>query len=229
MNPDWNAVIVALGVVLTGAQIAFASWWASRQLRAQLEWSRREAALNFSMVRNPALRESRMSLDRIFQGRFYACTPLSREDVARYIEEKKDDGFYTHMTTILSNWNVMAVAIRSGVADEDVAFEMIANSMLDSVDFFRSYIDLREEEHPLSYEHLLDLDKRWRARLETRTAPADFHEPFVAGEKRRGLVRSRLHPLTLLRQVRPVSMCMPPAAQGFGSNRTNVAPITDRK
>jgi hypothetical protein len=184
MNPDWNTIIVALGVAFTGAQIVFASWWAGRQLGAQLEWSRREAALSFSMARNPILREARTDLDKIFDGRSYSCPPPSREEIVRLIKEK--EGFYTNMTTILSNWNVMAVAIRSGVADEDVAFEMIANSMLDSIDFFRSFLELRQKEAPLAYEHMMKLDARWRERLGKRTEPADFDEPFVVRDRLAG-------------------------------------------
>jgi len=184
MSVNWDTLAITIGVLFAGAQIAFASLWASRALRAQLEWSRRESALSFSMTRNEAAHQARMKLDKIFDGRFYASSPPSREDITRLIKE--EDGFYTNMTTILSNWNVLAVSIRAGVADEDVAFEMIGISFLDSVAFFRNFLELRHSEQPLSYEYVVELDRRWRQRLETRTGCVNFNEPFVSIEQSGG-------------------------------------------
>jgi hypothetical protein len=42
--------------------------------------------------------------------------------------------------TLLANWENMVLGVHSGIADEDVCFEMVASTILQHVKVFRNFI-----------------------------------------------------------------------------------------
>ena len=83
------------------------------------------------------------------------------------IKEKseKDPNIETYIQAVLGHWENMALAIDNGVADEDVAFSMVANQVKLYHNAFKEFIDDIREIYPQRYVHLINLYERWQRRL----------------------------------------------------------------
>jgi hypothetical protein len=144
-----------------------------KTIKEQCLWNQRSGALAYSLFKSDSLRNAKIRLDKAFgnlkdQGRL----PL------QIINEKieKNPNIETDIQTVLGHWENMALAIDNSVADEDVAFSMVANQVKLYHNAFKEFIDEIREIYPQRYVHLIELYKRWQRRLggiEPSTPAAD--------------------------------------------------------
>lgn len=78
------------------------------------------------------------------------------------------------MKRLLGHWENLALAISAGMADDDLAFEMVGSSVVAYVSRFREFIGLRRQQQPRIYEYLIPLVDRWETQLRRRGSPRVF-------------------------------------------------------
>lgn len=133
-----------------------------KTVKEQCLWNKRSGALAYSLFKNDSLRTTKIRLDKAFgnlkdQGRLPLATIKEKSD--------KDPNIETYIQTVLGHWENMALAIDNGVADEDVAFSMVANQVKLYHNAFKEFIDEIREIYPQRYAHLTELYKKWQKRL----------------------------------------------------------------
>lgn len=130
---------------------------------SQYEWERRHSSLNYSITRQEKLRESLIKLDKVFGVIGIKNTePITLTEIDDAI--RADGSIYRDIVTILGHWENMALAIHVGVADEDVAHEMVSGIVINTVKVFRNFIDRRREQNPKAYLYLIHLARLWEDR-----------------------------------------------------------------
>ncbi|SDN39899.1 protein of unknown function [Desulfonauticus submarinus] len=140
------------------------------QIRNQYEWNMREFALSYSLTKNERLREARINLDNAFGILAKRKESLTLKEIEDVIQKKP--AIYTDIIYLLAHWENMALAIHAKIADENVAFEMVAGMVISYVRVFRNFIDSRREINPRAYDYLLNLANRWENRLHRLKKPA---------------------------------------------------------
>ena len=114
----------------------------AHQTENQYEWSKRDHALSYSLTRSEALRDTRERLETAFGGPLRGREePLTLKEINLAIE--KDAAVNTLIHSLLAHWENLALAIELKIADEEVAFEMVAGTVLAHVQVFRPFIDWR--------------------------------------------------------------------------------------
>ncbi|GEM_PF-6277109 len=160
----------SLFVVVASALIAsMSALIAARQLSAarnthnfQYELATRANALDYSISRNWPYRESRRAIEKAFGGVDNREQPVTVEEVERAKEQYpniEDD-----LRILLGNFENLALAIHAGVADEDVAFQLLGAPFLKTADIFMPYMLAKQKVHPSRYLNLLELKKDWEKR-----------------------------------------------------------------
>ena len=148
-----------------------------KTLKEQCLWNKRSGALAYSLFKSDSLRNAKIRLDKAFgnlkdQGRL----PLQiiKEKIEENEKNEKNENnpniktyinIETDIQTVLGHWENMALAIENNVADEDVAFSMVANQVKLYHNAFKEFIDEIREIYPQRYVHLIELYKRWQRRL----------------------------------------------------------------
>jgi len=158
-------IVMMVGVFFTVYQLKFLR----KQAKNKYEWNRRVEALSYSLIRSQRLRDARIVLDKhfgILSGRAEALT-LEELDTAM----GENSALHTDILYVLAHWENMALAIHADIADEDVAFEMVAGMVIYFVNLFHNYIERRKKENPRVYEYLLKLSLRWEDRLKHTNKP----------------------------------------------------------
>ena len=170
------ATIMALGILIGSRQLALLR----RQLEhlemqsaSQYEWNRRIHALTFSLVRSPELRAARIQLDQAFGILARRTEALTLEQINGAIDN--DPAVYTHIMGVLAHWENMALSVDAKVADEEVAFAMVAGLVISFVRVFRNFIEERRRTNPRAYEFLVALQQRWELRLKQHETPSFAH------------------------------------------------------
>ena len=172
--------VMSIGVVVAVRQLALLTkqiqhqskqiQTQSKQIQNRYEWSTRQFALTYSITRNSRLREARIKLDEAFgiitSGDSEA---LTQKQIDEAIE--KDPSIYTDISYLLAHWENMALAIRTKVVNEEVAFEMVGGMVITYVEVFRNFIEDRRKINPKAYDYLLTLNKEWEDRLNGVTRP----------------------------------------------------------
>lgn len=123
------------------------------------ERKRREYALTYSLTRTPAHVDSRQSLGEIFGPTTADCPILDLETIDRAIESDKT--VLSKIRLLLNHWENMALAIYRGVADEQTAFEMVSQRVINTVRHYQHYINRVHDQSPVSYKYLIWLTNRW--------------------------------------------------------------------
>jgi hypothetical protein len=78
----------------------------------------------------------------------------------------KDESLQTALIALLAHWENRGLTVAAGVTDEEMAFDMVATTLVAYVDRFHTFIDhRREQRHGRMYAYLLRLARRWRDRL----------------------------------------------------------------
>ncbi|MDW7728320.1 MAG: DUF4760 domain-containing protein [Candidatus Methanoperedens sp.] len=90
---------------------------------------------------------------------FGKCEALTMKQIDEAIE--KEPSIYTDISYIVAHWENMALAIHANIADETVAFEMVAGMVISYVRVFRNFIEKKRELNPRAYDYLLTLAKKW--------------------------------------------------------------------
>lgn len=153
-------IVMLIGVAIAVRQLSLLT----KQIRNQYEWSTHQFALNYSITHNSRLREARIKLDETFGVfTFDKCEALTIKQIYDAIE--REPSIYTDISYILAHWENMALAIEANIADEDVAFEMVAGMVISYVCMFRNFIEKRRGVNPRAYDYLLTLAKKWEDRL----------------------------------------------------------------
>jgi hypothetical protein len=158
-------IVMGGGLIIAIRQLALLT----QQIKSQYEWSTRQCALSYSLTKSERLREARINLDNVFGLLVGKKEALTLNDIDKAIE--KDTSLYTDIIYLLAHWENMALAIHTKVADETVAFEMVAGMVVSYVRVFRNFIDRRKELNPRAYYYLLDLSKQWEDKLRQVTKP----------------------------------------------------------
>ena len=78
----------------------------------------------------------------------------------------KDDSLRTDLIALLAHWENLGLTVAAGVTDEDMAFDMVAGTLVAYIDRFRQFIDhQKKERHDRMYTYVLQIARRWRVRL----------------------------------------------------------------
>lgn len=126
----------------------------------------RNAALNFSVAKNAELRNAENQLITAFGAL------MRGKNMIPSIEVTETPVIETAVVTVLSNFELMAVAIHCGVADDTVAYEMHSGPVLQAVALFHEYINIRRDDNPAAFLHLTRLADDWRRRQVVEITPA---------------------------------------------------------
>lgn len=155
-----NAVAVLLAVG--------AAFWQIRLLRrehaTEAERNQRSRALEYSLTRAPHLRELRLAIDCVFEPVTWGDRTISMTDLMRVFED--DDNVQPQLIALLAHWENLALTVAAGVTDEDMAFEMVASTLVTYEHRFSEFIESRRsKQSPRLYAYLTPLAARWRRRL----------------------------------------------------------------
>lgn len=158
-------------LALVGIVIAFLAW------RSKQNMDQRKEAIGYSLTKNPEYFKARSSIESKFSAYFESktCAPI--------IDVEKDSETLRHTKVVLAHWEIMAISIFDGILDENTCFEMVASTLVNTVDVLRDFINERRK-HPLNtrrYDYLLILTDGWKDRLaaEARTGPISRYEEYV--------------------------------------------------
>jgi len=133
-----------------------------KTLKEQCLWNKRSGALAYSLFKSDSLRKAKIRLDNTF-GNLKDQGKLPLKTIQEKV--KKESDIETDIQTVLGHWENMALAIENGVADENVAFSMVANQVKLYHNAFKEFIDDIREIYPQRYAHLTELYKKWQKRL----------------------------------------------------------------
>lgn len=157
-------------ILLVGLIVAIRQLLLMRtQIQNHYDWSKRVHALSYSLSNSQRLSEARIKLDKAFGILAGKKEGLGLEEIDTAI--KSDPAIYTEITYVLAHLETMALAIHAKVADEDVAFEMVAGTVISFVLVFRNFIERRKKENDRVYGYLLKLSLRWEERLKKTDMP----------------------------------------------------------
>jgi hypothetical protein len=133
-----------------------------KTVKEQYIWNKRSGALAYSLFKSDTLRETKIRLDNAF-GTLSITNTLDLKTIKDRIKENFETE--VDIQTVLGHWENMALAIDTGVADEDVAFSMVANQVTLYYNTFKEYIDDVRKLYPRRYAKFTWLYKRWKERL----------------------------------------------------------------
>ena len=163
--------LLQLLALVVAAGLAF---WQLRLLRRQQEEEasrlRRGRALEYSVTRAPHLRKLREAVDTAFVPTEWTDEAIPLETVKRAFAE--DTHLQADLIALLAHWENLALTVEAKVTDEDMAFEMVASTLVAYVQRFQEFIDDRRKQRdpPRMYTYLLRVASRWRQRLTMRDA-----------------------------------------------------------
>lgn len=156
------------------------AFFLSRQIRMNFLLSLRNRSFEFSLYSREPLLKARVRVEQRFGNLFERIEPISIADIDKSIEE--DSQVLSDILTLLAHWENMALAVYSGVADEDVCFEMVAGTLKQHVWVFRSFIEQRKRKNDRAYYYLLKLRRRWEERLSNFTK-SEFQTVLPLGRR----------------------------------------------
>jgi hypothetical protein len=181
MHVDWELFFLGGGVVFAGVGVLFAgvqTWLTRRQIQRDLDWKRKEAALAYSVTRNDTVRNARLFLDGCFGGVFYEATPLTAQEFESELAKKHT--LYTNVSTLLSHYELMFLAMKMGIVDEAVAYEMYGKTVVETVNFFSGFIEFRQRtSNPRAYRYLCERAKGWDEDLRHPTRQSASRLPML--------------------------------------------------
>ena len=171
-----NEVLVQLGILVVSViAILVGLLKLSREVRhrnkasrKEFEWRMRQAAISYSLTKNPDMRDIRTQIDKYFgiTKRFDEMPriPLTQKELQHAFEDAE---LYNNIVFFMAHWENMAMAIAFNYAHEEVAFEMTANWVVLYTELFKNFIIKRRQVNPRAYQYLLTLVKKWAEQLES--------------------------------------------------------------
>ena len=155
-----NASAVLLAVV--------AAFWQIRMLRherkTEAEREQRGRALEYSLTRAPHLRKLRVDIDCAFDPSHWGDRTIQIGDLTAVFD--RDENVRPQLIALLAHWENLALTVASGVTDEDMAFEMVASTLVSYEHRFSEFIESRRADQSRRlYAYLTPLAERWRRRL----------------------------------------------------------------
>lgn len=158
--------IVNLAALLVATGVAWRQLTLLRRQQAAEGLRRRRGrALEYSITRAPHLREFREQVDRVFPPSEWSAGAVPMDGLLAAFEEQ--DGLQGALIGLLAHWENLGLTVAAGVTDEDMAFDMVATTLVSYVDRFQAFIDHRREEgNERVYAYLIRLARRWRSRLD---------------------------------------------------------------
>lgn len=164
------SVLAFIGIV-----IAYLSW------RSKQSMDQRKEAIGYSLTKNPEYFKARSALEAKFTDHFKNKTRAPSIDV------EKDSETLRQTKVVLAHWEIMAISIFDGILDERTCFEMVASTLVNTVEVLRDFIEERRT-NPLNarrYDYLLILTEVWKSRLADKSAagPLSRYDEFVRGGK----------------------------------------------
>lgn len=161
---SWLEATNALAVLLAVG----AAFWQIRLLRqeqaTEAERRQRGRALEYSLTRAPHLRELRVAIDCAFEPSKWGDRTIPLADLSAVFA--RDDNVQPQLIALLAHWENLALTVAAGVTDEDMAFEMVASTLVNYEHRFSEFIESRrKKQSDRLYAYLTPLAKRWRSRL----------------------------------------------------------------
>ncbi|MEM9706698.1 MAG: DUF4760 domain-containing protein [Pseudomonadota bacterium] len=198
-----NSITPYLGPFAILTSIIVSAAFVRRQIRMNYLLSLRNKSFEYSLYNREALLRARIGVEQKFDNLFEINEPIPMKEIKKIIKEqmknqKEDSALLSDILTLLAHWENMALAIYSGVADEDVCFEMVAGTMIQHVKIFRNFIDDRRAKNDRAYYYLLKLRRRWEERLTTH-ARSEFQDVLPAGTTTGAPRIPRSRPISRLR------------------------------
>lgn len=142
-------------LAFSGVVVALLSW------RSKQNMDQRKEAISYSLTKNPEYFKARSAIENKFLVYFDTRTRAPIVDV------EKDSETLRQTKVVLAHWEIMAISIFDGILDEKTCFEMVATTLVNTVEVLRDFIDERRK-HPLNarrYDYLLILTDIWKKRL----------------------------------------------------------------
>ena len=156
-------VMKALSPIVVLVSVMTSAYMIMRQMRLQYDLNIRNKSLSYSLYANEHLRDARIKVEEKFGSLFGIKEAIPMDEIRKRTEE--DNELYASILTLLAHWENMALSIHSGIADDDVCFEMVASTLIQHVKVFRNFIESRREGNPRIYDHLMTLRRNWEERL----------------------------------------------------------------
>jgi len=157
---DWimmlSPVVVAIGIVVSTFHI-------KKQMRMTYNLYMREKSLSYSLYSNQHLRDARLKIEKEFGPLFSIKEAISMKDLKDKVAQ--DSELLASIMTILAHWENMALAINSGIADNEVCRDMVSNTLIQHLRVFYNFIEERREKNPRIYLNLVNLSRKWQDEL----------------------------------------------------------------
>ena len=162
---------IFIGVVVSAIMIR-------RQMRLNYDLAIRNKSVGYSLYANEHLRDARIKVDQSFGPLFLRTGAVPMEEIND--TTSKDLELYASILTLLAHWENMALSIETGIADDEVCFEMVGSIVIQHVRVFKGFIDERRDVNSRSYRYLIALQRRWNDRL-MQIPPSTLGPPIVPG------------------------------------------------
>ncbi|MDM8560304.1 DUF4760 domain-containing protein [Candidatus Parabeggiatoa sp. HSG14] len=130
----------------------------------QYKWSMRKYAMSYSLSHSEPFRQARSNLEKAFCIFNTETSVLAMEEIEKVT--KNNPSIHADILYVLAHWENMALAIREKIADEKVAFEMVATTVVLFTKVFKEFIEWRHKKTDgRAYEYLIPLSDKWETKL----------------------------------------------------------------
>jgi len=152
----FSPLAIAIGIYISTFHI-------KKQMRMTYRLHMREKSLSYSLYSNQHLRDSRLKIESDFGPLFSIKEAISMKDLKEKVE--KDPEIQASIMTILAHWENMALAINSGIADNEVCRDMVSSTLIQHLRVFYNFIEERREKNSRIYLNLVNLSRKWQGEL----------------------------------------------------------------
>jgi hypothetical protein len=153
-------IVMIWGILVAKRQLSHLRTEAENQYK----WSMRKYAMSYSLSSSESFRQARSNLEEAFCIFDTETSVLAMDDIKKVT--KNNPSIYADILYVLAHWESMALAIRVKIADEEVAFEMVASTVVLFTKVFKEFIEKRHEKTGgRAYEYLKPLSEEWEKKL----------------------------------------------------------------
>lgn len=187
----WGVVLAAIALFVSNIFVIIQIWQtnqrlksSNKQMQVNYELSLRNRSLSYSLYATSHVRDARIKIEKYMRDEIKAGKPMTMQKLEEY--SKVDSDIKSHVLTILAHWENLALAIHSEVADEEVAYEMVAGTLVQHVTVFGDFIKDRQMTNRNAYKHLLRLQDSWEKKLSPPITPKAPILPINASTRLKG-------------------------------------------
>ena len=152
-------IIMTLGLLAASGQLYFLV----RKERESYEWRKKELSLSYSLTKSERSQKARIAIETCFVDFRCRAEPIPYPEIDKALCQYGD--INTYIYDMLGHWENMALSIKRGIANENVAFEMVASMVITYVVNFQEYIRDRQKRNPRAYAYLVAMAYAWIKRL----------------------------------------------------------------